>query len=125
MKNCPNCSAPNADDATACAGCGQAFAPLQQPATARGTLRRRPDGTTLMGLGWSGIGLSVILFLFFLISRGNGSAEMAYYAGSGRGSVFLLLLAQGLFSVGLLTLLTGAVVRALWFLPGPDNKLAP
>jgi hypothetical protein len=91
---------------------------------ARGTLRRRPDGTTLMGLGGMSIGLAVILLLFFMFSRGNGSPGMAYY-GSGGGSWLLAILAQGLFSIGILALLTGAVVRALWFLPGPDSKPAP
>ena len=127
MKKCPNCGVSTADDAASCANCGQSLASVQPVAAAPGggKLRRRPDGTTLLGLGGVSIGLSVILLLLFLFSKGNGSPGMAYYYGSGGGSPLLALLAQGLFSIGILTLLTGAVVRALWFLPGPDSKKAP
>jgi hypothetical protein len=127
MKKCPNCGVSTADDAASCANCGQSLASVEPVASAPGAgkVRRRPDGTTLIGFGGLSIGLSVILLLIFLFSRGNGSPGMAYYYGSGGGSWFLALLAQGLFSIGILTTLTGAVVRALWFLPGPDSKRAP
>jgi len=123
MKKCPNCSVTSADDAVSCANCGQSLAAVRQAEPAPGkALRRRPDGTTLMGLGGLGIGISVLLLLFFTMSRGSESYG-AYYSGG--GSPVLALLAQGLFSLGVLMLLTGAIIRAIWFLPGPDSKPAP
>ena len=72
-------------------------------------MRERPTGQDL-------IGGSLLLCL-------AGLGLVAFGATSDRPSEwFLVFVGSGLISTGILFGLTGAIVRALWFLPGESEK---
>jgi hypothetical protein len=84
---------------------------------------RRPHGGGLMK---GGIALIILALLLTLVAAGT---ETARYGEVDIGLVahqaLLTLAAGGVFQLGLVLALAGAIVRAIWFLPGDDSKRAP
>lgn len=122
MKICPQCSAGNAEEAVECHKCGFRGAGTA-PETVQATLnspRTRPDGTILRILGWVMMAFGAYLFLMaFQEIRGyGGRSSMDGIVGAG----LAFTLASYVFNTGLALALIGQVVRALWFLPGPQHK---
>jgi len=76
--------------------------------------RERPDGFTLIAFGWAGIGFGLFLS-FILVAQATTPGGRDYFdtpAG------FLLSWISGnLIQFGLMLLLTGLVIRAIWLIP--------
>ena len=127
MPKCPFCDTDNPAGSVACGGC---FAPM--PASADdahpGSLplpprAQRPTGRALtIGGGLAG-GFGFILAMFGL-SVGAHSADRSDIEAMSRSHQYLSLAGDALW-VGFFLLLTGCIVRAIWFLPGDDTKKAP
>ena len=88
---------------------------LSSPVTSYATQpRQRPDGSVLIFLGSTLLVIAVILFVI-AVSEARSLAS----------SWVLTLVGGGLFQLGLVLALAGAIVRAIWFLPGDDTKMPP
>jgi hypothetical protein len=118
MTHCVKCGFELEDAGTACSNCG-----WDKEASRGGVLRKRPDGGSLIGFGGCGIVLGVIFSLIGMFPSGGtyvgyGVTQPTYHFG-------WALIGGALLNVGLLVLLAGFIVRALWFLPGPEHKPVP
>ena len=130
MKNCIECGAAAPDDAPACTQCGRKFSfvsgmtSADSPVSTIAGLRERPDGSRLLLLGWIAMALGVILFFVSL----SGTPRSTYYGPDidelARQWMFATMSAA-FFGLSLVLLLAGIIVRAIWFLPGPDFKAPP
>jgi|SRR5215217_2728347 len=115
MKECPRCGAHLDDQIETCTYCGRNLdgeAPSVTLQTPQAEAFRRPTGGTLIA---SGAALGFLGAILFLIAIAEDSA----------GSFALVLLAGASFQLGLFLGLAGAIIRALWFLPGDELKEAP
>lgn len=123
MKSCMNCGADAPDDAGECAACGRPFSYVavtgneSAPISSNRTMRRRPDGSLLLGLGAGSMGIAATALLIAM-------SQSARTFGSVGGQLLSTWIAGGLFQLGLVLLLAGAIVRAIWFLPGAETKEA-
>jgi hypothetical protein len=127
MPLCPVCDSYNAEGVENCGACS---APMSSPAilSPPGEGRsvsdaRRPTGMSLIVAGWVAVAIGASLGLWGLIER-----RPATYAGDMEAvasSMQLRALAGQLLWVGFFLLLTGCIVRAIWFLPGADTKAPP
>lgn len=126
MPNCPKCRADVEYGVANCPGCNSEFRWPDRPAGAGGAdaaadvppAMRRPDGTALIGGGAALLAAAVLAFLIAISIDTDG------YGGADRiATQWLLTLAAGaMFQVGLFLALAGALVRAIWFLPGEELK---
>jgi len=124
MPLCPVCESYNAEGVETCAACS---APMSSPAIPRPsgevrsvTLARRPTGMPLIVAGWVAIAIGAVLGLWAFIERRPVS-----YAGdmdAAAWSLQLQAVAGLVLWVGFFLLLTGCIVRAIWFLPGAESK---
>lgn len=119
MTHCAKCGFELNDAATVCGNCG-----WDKEASLGGALRRRPDGGSLIGFGWCGIAFGGLFSLIGIFPTGGG-----YESGYGMTQASLhwgwLMIGGAAFNVGLLLLLVGFIIRAIWFLPGPEHKPVP
>ena len=130
MKNCINCGAAAPNNAPACGQCGRAFAfvsggraqEVQLPDISG--LRERPDGSRLLTLGWVFLALGVLMFVLAISSTGRSTYYDPDLDALARQWTFTML-SGGFFGLSLVLLLAGLIVRAIWFLPGPDYKAPP
>jgi hypothetical protein len=127
MKNCMDCGTPAPDEAPACEQCGRKYAFVSGASSSDFTaddvseLRERPDGGRLLTLGWILLALGVVMFVVAISSTGRSTYYGPDLDAMARQWTFTMISA-GLFGLSLVLLLAGIIVRAIWFLPGPDYK---
>jgi hypothetical protein len=124
MPMCPVCDSYNAEGVEICAACSSPMSsdPVSPAAAGAGSapLAHRPNGTPLMVGGWVGVAIGAALGFWGHAVRGPAAA-----IGDSAGldwSNQLLALAATLLWVGFAALLTGCIIRAIWFLPGSETK---
>lgn len=120
MKYCIRCGAAASDEAASCPACGNAYGPAAPAPVLPPVVRDRPDGTVLIVMGWTGIGFGAFLFLIAL-AQASGRYRRRDFDDLVGGTI-MTVLGSSLFHIGVLLLLVGLVIRAIWFLPGPDRK---
>ena len=120
MNHCVKCGFELDDAATACGNCGWGM-----EAGAGGVLRKRSDGSSMIGFGWCGIAFGILFTIIGMFPGGGGTYDGAYGIPPPTYHLGWVVIGGGLFNLGLLLLLAGFIIRAIWFLPGPDRKLIP
>jgi hypothetical protein len=129
MKSCIDCGAEAADEALSCSECGRAFSYVAggyaeaDSEAVDGASRQRPDGGLLLTLGGVCLALAAALLLVALM-QDNASPYGDRLEGAAR-EWLLSLVAGAVFQLGLVLTLAGAVIRAIWFLPGDETKPVP
>lgn len=93
------------------------------------TDRQRPDGSEMIQWGWVLISLGALLLLIGLVVPTFSDPGYSGYLSERAPTLNpwkwpLIWLGIGLPNLGVVVLLVGHVVRAIWFLPGREAELA-
>ena len=122
------------EDSLACQNCGHRIEkaesamnnPAPAPAGPAPSIRYRPTGGTAIVLGWICIAISAICVIVALSRMGAGTYGYGMAALYGQERAVPWVFAAGhIFDSGVFLLVVGYILRAIWFLPGPEHKAMP
>ena len=135
MSTCEKCGAPKDAGAFVCQSCGHSSADLEAPPKPSPQIKEgrtstsiyRPTGGAFIVSGWVFMGLSVAAWLVGRVLLGTLSSARSF-SDVGQGlaiGTWLQESAGALFGYSIFMLAAGYVIRAIWFVPGPEEKTVP
>ncbi len=120
MMKCPICESLVENDAATCWNCSAEFVVDKSGGTVtqdEGLLVKRSNGGAMIAAGWVMIVLASFGLLFGVTTLSSPRSVSGLAT-----SWFLTVASAGIFQIGLLLAITGYIVRAIWFLPGEEQK---
>jgi hypothetical protein len=120
MMKCPICESLVENDAATCWNCSAEFVVSETGNTVAqddGVVVTRSNGGALIAGGW----VMIVLAALGLLLGVTTLASPRSVSGAA-SSWFLTVASVAIFQIGLLLAIAGYIVRAIWFLPGEEQK---